>query len=110
MPLNAPLSQVSLLSCARAAHVSGLIAILASQNKLSLMGVRQGEPRGRRGEGEERAVKTHHMLLHASPYEENSNITAPDIISQTKSNSNIRWHSKTCSHRQSLNGEKYILT
>lgn len=63
MPLNPPLNQVSRPSSARAAHVSGLIA---SQNKLSLMGVRQGEQRGRRGEGEERAVKTHHMLVHAS--------------------------------------------
>ena len=62
----------------------------ASQNKLSLMGVRQGKPRGRRGEGEERAVKTHHMLLYASPYEENSSVTASDIIPYTESNSNIR--------------------
>lgn len=80
IPLNPPLNQVSLPSYARAAHVSGLEA---SQNKLSLMGVRQGEPRRRRGEGEERAVKTHH-----------SSITASDIISYTKSNSNMRWHNK----------------
>lgn len=89
MPLNPPLNQVSLPSCARAAHVSGLVAILASQNKLSLMGVRQGELRGRRGECEERAVKTHRMLLHTSPYEQNSGITASDISAYTKSNSNI---------------------
>lgn len=55
---------------ARAAHVSGLVAILASQNKLSLMGVRQGESRGgRRGEGKERAVKTHTTLCQ-SPWRE----------------------------------------
>lgn len=90
MPLNPYLNQLSLPSCAHAAHVSGPIAILASQNKLSLIGVRQGEPRGRRGEGEERAVKTHHMRLHASPYEENCSITASDIIPHTESNSNIR--------------------
>lgn len=81
MPLNPPLNQVSLPSYARAENVSGLKGILASQNKLSLMGVRQGELRERRGEGKERAVKTQHMRRHASPSEESSSMTASDITS-----------------------------
>lgn len=43
------------------------------------MGVRRGESRWERGEGKEGDVKTHHMLLHVSPCEENSSITASDI-------------------------------
>lgn len=54
--------------------------------------MRRGGEEEREGGGGERAVKTHHMLHHASPCEENSGTTASDMTPYTKSNGNKRWH------------------